>query len=493
MIGHLILGDQLFPQSHWKLKGPVFMAEDYELCTHFKYHKHKIIFFLASMRQFASELEEQKVDLEYSKLEKKQKPFIDRLEAWLKKKKITELHGFEIDDEFFETRVVALCRELKITLKLSPTPKFLTTRDEFKAYLADTKKPFMKVFYERQRKKTGMLMDPKGKPLGGKFSFDEDNRKKLPKDLTPPALKKIETSVIVEDVKRLVDEHFKDHPGDSKNFWLATSREDAKLLAADFFKKRLELFGDYEDALTPEHDYVFHSVLSPYMNNGFLPPELLLKQVPKLLEKDMPLNSIEGFVRQVMGWREFINGIYRNFNRQQAGSNFFKHERLLTRDWYQGTTGIDVLDDVIKKSDRLGFAHHIERLMVVSNIMLMSEIHPHEVYRYFMEMYVDSADWVMGPNVWGMGQFSDGGIFATKPYLCGSNYIRKMSHYKEGPWCDVMDGLYWRFMEKHREFFAKNMRMGAALGTLDKMDPARRKKIFGAAEKFIAEKTRAAL
>jgi deoxyribodipyrimidine photolyase-related protein len=493
MIGHLILGDQLFPQSYWKFKGPVFMAEDLELCTHFKYHKHKIIFFLASMRQFAQELKDQKIKLEYSELEKKQKPFIERLEAWLKKMKITELQCFEIDDEFFEARVVALCRECDVTLSFQPTPKFLTSRDDFKAYLADSKKPFMKVFYERQRKKSGVLMDSKGKPLGGKFSFDEDNRKKLPKDLTPPALKNIESSQIVDDVKALVDLHFKDHPGDVKNFWLATRREEAKLLAADFFKKRLELFGDYEDALTPDHDFVFHSVLSPYMNNGFLPPDMLLKQVPKLISKDMPLNSIEGFVRQIMGWREFINGIYRNFNRQQANSNFFKHERLLTRDWYEGTTGIDVLDDVIKKSERLGFAHHIERLMVVSNIMLMCEIHPHEVYRYFMEMYVDSADWVMGPNVWGMGQFSDGGIFATKPYLCGSNYIRKMSHYKEGPWCDIMDGLYWRFMEKHREFFAKNMRMGAALGTLDKMAPERRKKIFGAAESFISQKTRAAL
>ncbi len=493
MIGHLILGDQLFPQNYWKIQGPVFMAEDFELCTHFKYHKHKIIFFLASMRHFAEELKELKIEVEYSPIKENQKPFIDRLESWIKKKKITQLHCFEIDDEFFESRIVSLCEELKISLKIQATPKFLTTRDQFKAYLADTKKPFMKVFYERQRKKTGILMDAKGKPLGGKFSFDEDNRKKLPRDILPPLPRKIDHSPIVEEVKIVVEKLFKTHPGAVENFWLATTREDAKNLAADFFKKRLELFGDYEDAITPEHDFVFHSVLSPYMNNGFLSPDLLLKQVPKLLDKDMPLNSIEGFVRQVMGWREFINGIYRNFNRQQASSNFFNHERLLTRDWYEGSTGIDVLDDVIKKSDRLGFAHHIERLMVVSNIMLMSEIHPHEVYRYFMEMYVDSADWVMGPNVWGMGQFSDGGIFATKPYLCGSNYIRKMSHYKEGPWCDIMDGLYWRFMEKHQKFFSGNMRMGAALKNLEKMDPERKKRIFDAAEKFISQKTRAGL
>lgn len=489
MHGLLILGDQLFPDSFWAkhAKLPVFMAEDYELCTHFKYHKHKLVFFLASMRRFAGELKAQGFDIHYHELS--DETFIERLSVWVKKLKLTELTLCEVDDMFFETRLETFAKDHKLKLHWLASPKFITKRADFATYNAGTRRPFMKTFYEGQRKKTGLLMEGNGKPMGGQYSFDADNRKKLPKNIVPPPLPQAVITREVEEVAALVEAAFPDHPGDTSNFWLATSRSEAKEWAGDFFKNRMELFGDYEDALSREHDFVFHSLLSPYMNNGFLPPELLMAQVPKLLERKMPLNSVEGFVRQVIGWREFIHGVYRQYDHVQREKNFFQHKRRLTKDWYEGTTGVVPLDDAIKKTQRLGFAHHIERLMVLSNMMLLSEIHPHDVYRWFMEMFVDSADWVMGPNVWGMGQFSDGGIFATKPYICGSNYIRKMSDYPAGDWCDVMDGLYWRFMEKHREFFTKNARMGAAMGSLDKMDPIRRKKIFTAAEDFLKQKT----
>ncbi|MFP5491569.1 MAG: cryptochrome/photolyase family protein [Bacteriovoracia bacterium] len=493
MKGLLILGDQLFPDVVWKkhLSLPAFMAEDLGLCTHFKYHKHKIIFFLASMRQFHQEMKESGLKIDYSALDAKDgdKSFIARLEKWIETKKITEIVSFAVDDMFFEAELAKSFKKLAVTWTIMASPKFMTSRQDFTDYLAQGKKPFMKTFYEGQRKKSGILMDAKGKPVGGKYSFDADNRKKLPKDLIPPSLPKVEITPLVKEVMKLVDKKFAAHPGKSEDFWLETSRSRAKVVAGDFFKNRLALFGDYEDALTPHSDFVYHSTLSPYMNIGFLPPEMLMQQVPKLLERKMPLNSVEGFVRQVIGWREFIHGIYRGFNHIQVEKNFFDHKRRLTKHWYDGTTGVPVLDDAIKKADRLGYCHHIERLMVLSNIMLLCEVHPHDVHRWFMEMFVDSADWVMGPNVWGMAQFSDGGIFATKPYICGSNYIRKMSSYPEGPWCDVMDGLYWRFMEKHREFFAKNMRMGAAMGSLDKMDKERRQRIFSAAEDFIKRVT----
>jgi deoxyribodipyrimidine photolyase-related protein len=486
----IILGDQLFPDKYWKSDRLIFMAEDIELCTHFKYHKHKIIFFLASMRRFASELRSAGFKIDYHSLDDKDAsiPFIKKLEAWLIKKKIQTVHIYEIDDEFFEQRITRLLKRLNVELVTDQTPKFLTSRIEFKEYLESTKRPFMKVFYEKQRKKLNILME-ESKPIGGKFSFDEENRKKLPKGHKIPPIKKSQSNPETEKVKKLVDQLFSDHPGKSEDFWLITSRDEAKEMVTDFFKNRIHLFGDYEDALSPNDDFLYHSVLSPYMNNGFLPPNLLLKQIPKLLSKKIPMNNVEGFTRQIMGWREFINGIYRNFNDKQESSNFFNHQRKLTRDWYEGTTGIPVLDDTIQKAKRLGYCHHIERLMVLSNFMLLCEIHPIEVHRYFMEIFVDSADWVMGPNVWGMGQFSDGGIFATKPYICGSNYIRKMSHYPQGEWCDVMDGLYWRFMEKHKEFFSKNMRMGAAMKNLTTMSEERRKTIFPAAENFIQQKT----
>jgi deoxyribodipyrimidine photolyase-related protein len=190
-----------------------------------------------------------------------------------------------------------------------------------------------------------------------------------------------------------------------------------------------------------------------------------------------------------MGWREFVRGIYQNFSEVQDSKNFFKHERKLTKNWYEGTTGSPPVDDAIKKALKYGYCHHIERLMILSNIMLLSEIHPEQVHRWFMEMFVDSADWVMGPNVYGMGQFSDGGIFATKPYISGSNYILKMSDYKKGDWCDIWDGLFWRFVGKNSGFLAKNYRMSMMVKTFEKMDATKKKKLMATAESFIQEMT----
>jgi deoxyribodipyrimidine photolyase-related protein len=190
-----------------------------------------------------------------------------------------------------------------------------------------------------------------------------------------------------------------------------------------------------------------------------------------------------------MGWREFVNGIYQNFSDKEETTNFFNHHGKLTKDWYEGTTGIAPVDDAIHKANDYGYCHHIERLMILSNIMLLAEVHPHEVHRWFMEMFVDSADWVMGPNVYGMGQFSDGGIFATKPYISGSNYVLKMSDYKKGDWSDIWDGLFWRFIGKHKTFFQKQPRLNFMVITLEKMDPEKRMYLLGRAEEFITQKT----
>ena len=191
-------------------------------------------------------------------------------------------------------------------------------------------------------------------------------------------------------------------------------------------------------------------------------------------------------MRQIMGWREFLRGIYHYYDLEE---NYFNHQRKLTKAWYEGTTGIPPLDDTIKKAQQYGYTHHIERLMVAGNLMLMSGLHPQEVYRWFMEMYVDSADWVMAPNVFGMSQFAEGGIFATKPYISGSNYLKKMSDYGQGDWCDIVDGLYWGFIDRHRETFAKNQRMGMMLATLKRMNPEKKERIFKAAEAWIQKVT----
>ena len=210
----------------------------------------------------------------------------------------------------------------------------------------------------------------------------------------------------------------------------------------------------------------------------------------KISEKfDVPINSLEGFIRQIIGWREFIRGIYQEKGDFQFNQNYWNHKRKLTDAWYEGETGLIPLDDAIKTTLKDGYIHHIPRLMVISNIMNLCEIDPKEIYRWFMEMYIDSSDWVMVPNVFGMATYADGGLMSTKPYTCGSNYILKMSNYKKDEWCDILDGLYWRFTEKNRTFYESNPRLSLLTRSLDKMDKERKKRIFSKAEEFIKQHT----
>ena len=246
----------------------------------------------------------------------------------------------------------------------------------------------------------------------------------------------------------------------------------------------------YEDALLEGKNFLFHSCLSLLLNIGLITPDEIVEKALEVYEKhQLPLNSVEGFLRQIIGWREFIRGIYQEKGDFQTKSNFFKHSRSLASSWYQGTTGILPLDDSINKAIRDGYNHHIPRLMVISNIMNLCEINPKYIYNWFMEMYIDSSDWVMVPNVFGMATYSDGGLMSTKPYTCGSNYILKMSNYKRGDWCDTLDGLYWRFIEKHIDFYKSNPRLSFIHKTLEKMSSERKLHIFEKAKLFIENNT----
>ena len=331
-------------------------------------------------------------------------------------------------------------------------------------------------------------MNSDGKPKGSKWSFDEDNRKKLPKDIKIPAVLKLKVTNHTDQLKKFIELNFKDHPGNTENFWFPTTRSDAQKQLDDFLRERIKLFGDYEDAVSYKSNTMFHSALSPLINLGLITPDEILIKLKKI-ENKVPINSFEGYVRQIIGWREFMRGIYQNFDSQMDKSNFFNHKRKLKKSWYNGSTGLDPLDFSIKNAERFGWSHHIERLMILSNIMNLCEIHPKQVYKWFMEMFVDSSDWVMSPNVYGMGLFSDGGIFATKPYICGSSYFLKMMHFKKGPWCDVMDGLYWKFIDKNKKFFLKNPRLAMMVRVSEKMNKERKIRIFKAANKFIKENT----
>ena len=486
----VILGNQLFPTKVWPESMPrtVFLAEDLELCTYFKHHKMKIVLYLASMRRYADGLRAEGAKVQYETLAEKgpDKPYEKKLLAYVKSVGATRVHLFEIEDRFFENRLIAFLREQKLDVVIHPSALFVTPRETFTHYLSSTRRPFMKTFYEAQRKRLGILVDKKGKPVGGKWSFDSENRKRMPKTVEPPPIPVFPAHPTVTAVCKLVEARFADHPGTTQGFWLPTSRDEALVWFEDFLKKRLSQFGEYEDALTVKHDFVFHSLLTPVLNLGLITPaEVVERTLAYAARAKTPLNSLEGFIRQIIGWREFIRGVYRHYGEKQETSNYWQHQRKLSRAWYDGTTGIDPLDHVIRKAQRLGFVHHIERLMIAGNLMVLCEIAPVEAHRWLMEMFIDSSDWVMGPNVYGMALFSDGGVFATKPYLCGSNYLLKMGDFPKGDWCETMDGLYWRFIAKHEDFFAKNPRLSVMPRALAKMDPARRKKLFARAESFL--------
>jgi deoxyribodipyrimidine photolyase-related protein len=271
---------------------------------------------------------------------------------------------------------------------------------------------------------------------------------------------------------------------------MPTNRKEALLWLENFFENKFLNFGNYEDAIRSDNNFLFHSAISPVLNMGLLTPDEVVKKTLEFAElNSIPINSLEGFIRQIIGWREFIRGIYHHKGNEETNSNFWNHHGKLTSHWYEGTTGIAPLDDAIKDCIKYGYTHHIPRLMVICNIMNLSKIHPNEIYKWFMEMFVDSSDWVMVPNVFGMGTFADGGIFATKPYSCGSNYILKMSNYKKDEWCDIVDGLYWMFMNDNVSFFKSNPRLAILVKSLERMKNERKELIFGKAIDFINSKT----
>jgi deoxyribodipyrimidine photolyase-related protein len=269
------------------------------------------------------------------------------------------------------------------------------------------------------------------------------------------------------------------------NFNYPVTRSQALSSFHSFLEERLINFGAYEDAIVKNESTLFHSIITPYLNIGLITPNDIIRQVLDFSSDNaIPLNSLEGFIRQIIGWREFMRGIYIADGVKQRNSNFWNYDKSMPKSFYDATTGIEPLDDTIKKCLNSGYAHHIERLMILGNMMLLLGIKPNSIYKWFMEMFIDSYDWVMVPNVYGMSQFSDGGLLATKPYISGSNYILKMSDYKKGDWCLIWDSLYWSFVNRNRDFFRKNPRMNMMVAMYDKKDIDTKKKLRVAAEDF---------
>jgi deoxyribodipyrimidine photolyase-related protein len=397
---------------------------------------------------------------------------------------LTDLHLADPHDFILEKRLRTFAVERSITLHVHPSPAFLSPAGFLQEHIAGKKKPFMASFYQAQRKRMDILIEDDGGPTGGQWSFDEENRKKLPKNFNCPASPVAHHNSYVKNACDHIQRHFPDNPGSLENFRYPVTRADAHSWLATFISDRFENFGDYEDAISTHHPFLHHSVVTPMLNIGLLTPQEVIAAVLST-GKGIPINSLEGFIRQVIGWREFMHGIYKHRGSEIRTTNFFNHTRPIPKSFYDATTGIPPIDRIIRQLHDEAYCHHIERLMILGNFMLLCRFDPRAVYQWFMEFFIDAYDWVMVPNVYGMSQFADGGTFTTKPYISGSNYVLKMSDEKKGLWTEVWDALFWTFVGDHQELFLRNPRSSMMARNWQKFPPEKQDKLRDMADAFL--------
>ncbi len=481
----LILPHQLFKDNPvLSLERPVVMIEETLLFNQFSFHKQKIAFMRGSMRAYRDRLIGQGHQVIYIEAHQPEADIRQWLLASIDKG-LSALYLIDPVDNWIERRITRYARNIE--LNWHDTPAFLNTKEDLSSFFKPTKKKFFQTsFYKSERQKRGILIE-QGGPAGGQWTYDAENRRKFPKNASVPEVNWPEETTYHLEAKTYVAEHFDNNLGALDNeITYPLDHHAAELWLKDFLKYRFEYFGHYEDALVAHEHILHHSLLSPLINVGLLCPNQVLDQVLSYAKNaSIPINSTEGLVRQIMGWREFIRGVYQVKGSQERTTNFWAHKRKIPESFYSGTTGLFPVDSVIKKLNKTGYAHHIERLMVMGNIMVLCEFDPDEVYRWFMELFIDAYDWVMVPNVYGMSLFADGGVMSTKPYISGSNYLMKMSDYPKGPWQNTWDGLFWRFMDKHRDFFLSNPRLAMLVRSLDKMKPETLERHLTNAQKFL--------
>jgi deoxyribodipyrimidine photolyase-related protein len=438
------------------------------------------------MKAYESYLQQQGYKVNYIEAIE-QKSDIRVLIQFLKDSGFRQLHIIDPTDYWLEQRIYRSSNDLEIAWY--PNQLFINTKEELSGFFKASKKKFFQTaFYKEQRKTRDILM--KGAdPEGGNWTYDSDNRKKYPKDKTPPAIYFPEESDYHKEAKNYVLKHFGDNYGELSDYsFYPIDYSAAESWLDQFLEHRFHEFGPYEDAIVKEEIFLNHSLLSPLINVGLLSPkEVIDKAVNYAHKNNVPINSTEGFVRQILGWREFIRGVYEVKGTEERTKNFWGFTRKIPGSFYNGTTGIAPVDDAIKKVLKTGYAHHIERLMILGNFMVLCEFDPDAVHQWFMELFIDAYDWVMVPNVYGMSLFADGGLMSTKPYISSSNYIMKMSNYRKGDWQETWDGLFWTFMDKHRDFFLSNPRLGMLIRTFDKMTPDTREKHLNKANEFLTQ------
>lgn len=500
-----ILGDQL---SHDisalsdlnKENDVVFMCEVVEEITYVKHHKQKIILVLSAMRHFADELKAKGVRVHYVKLTDPDNSgsFISEFKRALaiyqpQRVILTEPSEFRVAKMVRQWQADAECE-----IQVLPDQRFLCTHAEFASWAKTNKQLRMEYFYREMRKKYHILIDEDEKPIGGKWNFDKENRSPLKDKISIPARKSFSPDPITQDVIALVNERFHDHFGASENFSWAVTRADALIALDEFIKKFLPVFGDYQDAMQLNEVYLFHSVLSPYINIGLLLPLEICQKAEAAYQKGRaPINAVEGFIRQIIGWREYVRGVYWLKMPEYAEQNYFDAHKKLPGLYWGAKTNMNCMREVVRQTHEYAYSHHIQRLMVTGNFALLAGLDPKEVCEWYLIVYADAFDWVELPNTLGMALYGDGGVLGSKPYAASGKYIHRMSNFCQGCQYDPAESvgdtacpfnyLYWHFMDKNQKLLRKNQRLTYTYANWDKMSEQKKQAILEQAEVFLDE------
>lgn len=494
----LILGDQLSPniaalQEADKTTDIIVMAEVADEAGYVPHHPKKIAFLFAAMRKFASQLAEDGWNVAYSKLDDPENTgsipgeLIRRAEEHSAREVLTTEPG--------EWRLIETLAECPIPVRQFEDTRFIATHAEFEAWAEGRKELRMEWFYRDMRRKTGLMMDG-DKPAGEKWNYDHDNRKAAPGEITFSGPMQFTPDETVEAVLDLVEARFGGNFGELRPFWFATDSAQARQALAHWIKGGLAKFGDYQDAMLTDERFLYHSIISMYLNAGLLDPLEVCRAVEKAWHAgDVPINAAEGFIRQVIGWREYIRGIYFLEGPDYPTRNALDHSRDLPGFYWGAETKMQCISQAVAQTRDEAYAHHIQRLMVTGNFALLAGIDPHQVHEWFLSVYADAYEWVEAPNTIGMSQFADGGIVGSKPYVSSGAYIDRMSNYcrscaykvkdKTGDDACPFNLLYWHFLDRHRERFGQNPRMGNMYRTWDRMDEARRETVLSEAEAWL--------
>ena len=473
----------------------VLMAEVMGECTHVPYHLKKLVLVLAAMRHFAAGLTARGVQVRYVRLDDPDNSQTLRGEV---ARAVSALAPRQVVvTEPGAHRVVADMRNWVEGLEIRPDTRFVCSIAEFRRWASGRSGLRMEFFYREMRRRTGLLMTTHGEPEGNRWNFDPENRKRLPVRLEIPGIAAFPPDEITQQVIDLVRQRFTDGFAETDGFGFPVTPGDAEAALADFIAHRLPGFGDWQDAMRAEAPTLFHAVISPALNIGLLDPLPVCRAVEAAYRRGgVALNAAEGFIRQIIGWREYVRGIYWLKMPEYATLNALQATRRLPEFYWNGATKMACISQVVRQTRRHAYAHHIQRLMVTGNFALLAGLHPDAVDEWYMAVYADAYQWVEMPNTRGMALFGDGGIVGSKPYAASGAYINRMSDYCAGCAYDVKQAtgpaacpfnfLYWDFIARHAERFASNVRMAMPLRNWQRMAPERRDAIRAQAAAFLA-------